>query len=303
MSKDTPYRSVAKKVRDHLLWRTPGLQGMIRDGAQRGRIPSAIWRKLHPRGVWILHTPDGVPFFYDSAHPGDGLARHIVWTDMRDWEPTTQPVLYSLARQARVFVDVGAYSGIYTILACLAAPDLRAVAIEPNPERLLQLDSNIALNGLQDRVTVIGEALSDRPGTACLAIPRDDSQASLSGPAHGDRCVEVPVTTGDQILTDLPVDLIKIDVEGHEPAVLRGMAGVIGSRRPRIIAECLDQVALERMMRQAAEFGYRHAYHIDDVGLVPVQEGFTHPLRYPNYLFSAAPVTVGETAHGTPVRT
>lgn len=302
MKGNSMWCEVVKKIRNRVLRHTPGLQQLIRAGARRGYVPGAVWRKLHPVGIWTLHAPDGTSFTYDSAYGHDGLARHLVWTDMRDWETTTQPLLFELAREAKIFVDVGAYSGIYVILACIANAELHAVAFEPNRVKLRQLRSNVALNGLTDRVTIIGKALSSEAGRAWLTIPSDDSQASLTGSRPGGRRVEVPVTTGDDALVDLPVGLIKIDVEGFEPEVLSGMAGVIAARRPKIIAECLDQRALKRVRRTISALGYQYAYHIDHGGLVPVDDQFLHPRRYPNFLFTADPVggelaSAGDSSH------
>jgi FkbM family methyltransferase len=284
-------RRFAKAGRDLMLRRSPGLQQVIRVLARRGNLPPRVWRRLHPFGVWTLHAPDGTAFQYNSAFPDDGLARHIVWTDLRHWECTTQPVLFDLARRAKVFVDVGAYSGVYTLLACAANPSLQAIACEPNPNKLPQLAANIAANGLQNRVTVVGKALSSASGRATLALPpSDDSQASLRSGRAGERVIDVVVVTGDELLAHLPVDLIKIDVEGAEPDVLAGMATVLAERRPTVIAECLDQAALQRLRTTATRFGLRHAYHLDEGGSVPVDDGFTHPYRSPNYLFSAEPI-------------
>jgi FkbM family methyltransferase len=280
-------REVVKAIRDRSLRHVPGLQRLVRAGARRGCVPPALWRRLQPFGSWTLHAPDGTPFTYASV-PDDGLARHVVWTDLRDWEATTQPVLFGLARKAEVFVDVGAYSGLYTVLACVANPALRAVTFEPNPGRLAQLTANMTANGLRDRVTVMGTALSARSGRATLAIPPDDSTATLAGPAPGDRTVEVPVTTGDAALAGLPVDLVKIDVEGFEPEVLLGMSRLLTTRRPEIIAECLDPEALTRLRDVASGYGYRHVHHLGRDGPTPVRDGFVAPRGLPNYLFTAS---------------
>ncbi|MGH3388123.1 MAG: FkbM family methyltransferase [Actinomadura sp.] len=289
---DSGRRELVRSIRDRSLRHVPGLQRLLSAGARRRLLPPALWRRLHPFGSWTLHAPDGTPFTYTCARH-DGLARHVVWTDMRDWEATTQPVLYGLARRAAVFVDVGAYSGLYTVLACTANPALRAVAFEPNPAKLAQLMANMAANGLLDRVTIVGAALADRSGRAMLAIPSDDSAATLRGPGHGDRTVEITVTTGDAALSDLPVDLVKIDVEGAEPEVLDGMASTLAARRPKLIAECLDRAALTRLREVAAGHGYRYAYHLGRAGPAPVGDGFVAPRGLPNYLFTARPAVSG----------
>lgn len=258
-------RSVAKAVRDGALRHVPGLQGLVRAAALRGVLPPRVWRRLHPVGPCRLHAPDGTPFQYvPCAH--DGLARHVVWTDLRDWEPGTHTTVFRLARGAGVFVDVGAYSGLYTVLACLADPRLRAVAFEPNPVKLPQLARNVAVNGLRDRVRIVGRALGESGGRATLAIPSDDSTASLRAGRAGERTVEVEVSTGDAELLGLPVGLIKIDVEGREAEVLAGMAGLLRARRPYVVAECLEPEALERVWRTVSALGYRHVYHLGPDG-------------------------------------
>ncbi|GAA2084251.1 FkbM family methyltransferase [Actinomadura alba] len=282
-----PRRRLIKAAHRHVFWRVPGLQRLVRAGAGRGYVAPAVWRRLQPLGQWTLHAPDGTPFVYDAVEH-DGLARHIVWTDMRDWESTTQPVLFDLARRSEVFVDVGAYSGIYTLLACVANPRLRAVAFEPNPVKLPQLRSNVIVNGLQDRVTIVGKALAAEAGCATLTIPSDDSAASLGTARPSVRTVDVDVTTGDEALGDLPVGLIKIDVEGFEPEVINGMPRLLRTWRPRIIAECLNPDSLDKVRESASAFGYRHAYHLTREGPIRLEARSFHPC---NYLFATEPVT------------
>jgi len=283
-------RELARTGRDRLLRRAPSLQRAIRELARRGHLPPAVWRRLHPTGVWTLHAPDGAPFLYNSAFDDDRLARDIVWTDLRHWEVTVQPVLFELARRAEFFVDVGAYAGIYTLLACVANRDLHAVACEPNPVKLAQLRSNVRLNRLDDRVTIVGKALSSSAGRARLTVPSDDSRATLRRVSDRAGTVEVEVTTGDELLRHRRVDLIKVDVGGFETQVLAGLATVLATHRPSIIAECLDQRALLRARAATSGFGYHHVYHLDGHGLVPIDDTFVHPHRCPNYLFRTEPM-------------
>lgn len=287
-------RTRAKAARDACLARTPGLQRLIRACAARGYVPPTLWSRLQPTGVWPLHAPDGATFYYD-ADQADYFARNIVWTDLRDWEETTQPVLCALAREAAVFADVGAYSGIYTLLACTSNPRLRAMAIEPNPAMQAILGRNVTLNGLDDRVTVLDQALSARSGRADLTIPADDrTAASLDRDTRAGQTVNVEVTTGDEALAGLPVDLIKIDVEGWEHEVLDGMAGLLAARRPALIVECLDQAALRGVRDRLAAHGYTHTYHLGRDGIRAVDHRLApHSDRYANFLFSVEAVDAG----------
>jgi FkbM family methyltransferase len=205
-------RRIAKNNRDQFLWRTPQAQTLVRAAARRGYLPSSIWTRLHPHGLWDLPTPDGGTFWYDSTFRHDGLAPYIVWTDMQDWEATTQPVIFNLSRSAKVFVDVGAYSGHIYLARFAWRSDAARSRLRAKPIKLPQLRANIAANVLQDWVTIAGKALCAATGMAKLSIPSDDSAASLVEGKPGDRLVGVPVATGDQVLARLSIDLIKIDV-------------------------------------------------------------------------------------------
>lgn len=258
----------------------------------RGVVPRAVWRRLHPTGEWSLRAPDGRTFRYVSSD-ADILARGLIWTNMRHWEETTHPVVYQLARSARRFLDIGAFSGIYTLLACRANPSLEALAIEPNPAATRMLNRNIRANRFENRVTVIDKALSDTPGRTRLRIPANATKASLLDTWPAQSIADVKVTTGDEVLDGRPVDLIKIDVEGLEPQVLRGLEKSIRGHHPAIIAECLDEAALSKVRETAFDLGYRHIQHLGSRGPAPVTAGFVPPARYVNFLFTRDAVAAG----------
>ncbi len=128
-----------------------------------------------------------------------------------------------------VVVDVGANVGFWTIPAARAlGPGGRVIAFEPNPWAVGRLRRNLALNddGTLAAVEIVAAAVGEAPGT--MELFSDDleagaSQATLYAAAHdgSPQHVEVPVTTLDDVVTG-PVDLVKIDVQGHEMAVLDG---------------------------------------------------------------------------------
>jgi FkbM family methyltransferase len=280
-----------RSVRD-ATFRSSRLQRAVHFSALRGCVPRSIWKRLHPTGVWTLRDPDGGTFLY-ASQDDDILARSLVWTNMRHWEETTHPVFFNLARRARGFIDIGAFSGVYTLLACRANPQLRAVAIEPNPASMLKLRRNIEVNDLQSRVTLVDKALSNAPGRARLGIPATDvTAASLLCEESELRTVEVEVTTGDEVVGDLPIDLVKIDVEGLEPEVLRGMSRTVAAHHPAIIAECLSSAALERLRDAAYEMGYRQIHHLSRNGPVLASAAVEPPPRYPNFLITCDSSTV-----------
>lgn len=178
---------------------------------------------------------------------------------------TSEPELMQLEQWAprhRLALDIGANHGIYAWrLRSLA----RAVhAFEPNPHLVERLRA--ALPSVQ----VHGCALSDRDGEAELRVPRTTSVAY-----HGWGTVEVSnqltvvrSTSVDAMLVPLrrldgfeldDVGFIKIDVEGHELAVLRGVEQTLRRCRPNLLFEADDQhrpQAMETVRTFLSEFGY-----------------------------------------------
>ncbi|MFI2369176.1 FkbM family methyltransferase [Streptomyces sp. NPDC018833] len=286
----TRLRSTAINARNEALCRQPKLQKLIQYGAVRGYLPKSIYRRIQPIGVVTLHAPDGSPFRYESFEE-DSHGRNIVWRDMRDWEPTTQPLLFSLAKRSEVFVDVGAHTGLYSLLACLANPELRVFACEPNPDLARRIEANVLLNELGDRITIVEAAMSDTSGSATLSVPRKRSHAaSLRSPDPGEGAVEVKVKTGDELLAGLPVDLVKIDAEGLEAKVLRGMTEVLRARSPKLVVECLDGAALNSARDVVADLGYHHIFHIGPGCVTSVEASFPGPsAQFSNFLFSTEP--------------
>ena len=150
------------------------------------------------------------------------------------------------AADGSTFVDVGAHIGTSTISALAHQGFERGVAIEPDPDNLRLLRANVSLNGLDERVRVVGAAVSAEPGTA--SFTRRDPE---SGPAYWTKgritdeaapdALEVEVVTLDglveQGLVDLDdVGLLWLDCQKHEAAALRGAGRFLERRVPVVFA-------------------------------------------------------------------
>jgi FkbM family methyltransferase len=278
----------AKKVRDALV-RIPGVQPAIQAAASRGIVPRSVWGRLQPIGWRIIRAPSGARLTYVSA-PDDVMARTIVWTHLRDWEVVSQSVLAQLARDSHCFVDAGAYAGIYTLLACAANQDLRAVAIEPNPLTLPKLRANIAANALTGRVEVAPYALGDEPREATFYASKANATASSLLSLDG-QAVTVEVKRGDDILAGRWVDLMKVDVEGFELQALRGMARTLGQHHPSVIIECLGDETFPAVREELARHDYGHFYYLSPDGVVDTATGYRKVKGHPNFLCRAEPFT------------
>jgi FkbM family methyltransferase len=193
------------------------------------------------------------------------------------YEPATVEYLASNVGAGDVFVDVGANSGYFTLIAAgLVGPHGRVVAFEPNPAVRRRLEQNVHRNGFDTRVEIAGCALSDRNADRVkLFIPEHDGFATLApeqthASSYLARAAAIDVTTRtfDDWLASSSIEtvsLMKIDVEGAEMAVLDGMRGALASGRVRrlILETAADSAAHRLLVAQ----GFRPA-RLESVGPV-----------------------------------
>lgn len=244
-------------------------QTLIRAGAQRGLIPPRAYMRIQPYGAHPVTTPAGNTVTY-VADGNDILARKIVWPT--GWEGSSLQLFSELARDSEAVFDVGAFSGVYALVAA-ADSDAQVVAVEPNPVILPNLCRNVAANDLEERVRVVAAAVSDEPGRATLRVPRDTTAASLGG--TGDP-VDVDVVTLDE-LVDQPVGVMKVDVERREASALRGASRVLAEHRPHLIVELLSATAFDEVAGMLVDYGYSDVFHLAPEGPVPCTRNVTMP--------------------------
>jgi FkbM family methyltransferase len=243
-------------------------------------VPKKTKRWVPPLGSFVLHAPDGEPFTY-VAHREDVMARGIIWDDLATWERGTVVELCERFRSAQRFWDIGAYAGIYTLLACAVNPEISVVAVEPIPQHAKWLRANIAANGWTDRVQVVDAAISDSDGTVEMTVVDDDITASGIGVDRPGKAIQVPSLRLDQ-LGPAP-DIIKIDVEGHEVRALSTGVQMLCDHHPILLAECLRSDALTSMLDFLAPLGYE-LRHLSATGSTPVENSFAVPASYANFL-------------------
>jgi FkbM family methyltransferase len=136
-----------------------------------------------------------------------------------------------------VVCDLGANIGNHTLFFALVLGVAKVIAVEPQPNVHATLERNIALNQLEGRVVTHRAMLGDAAGSGRIAKfnPRN-----LGGTAFAVGEGEIPMVTLDSLIdaVDLDrLDLIKIDVEGMQHAVLLGGEAVIAARRPPLWIE------------------------------------------------------------------
>lgn len=197
-----------------------------------------------------------------------------------------------LVDRSRVALDVGANKGVWAYL--LAGLCRKVHAFEPNPKAFELLRRGLAGLAVTQKL-----ALSNRNGVADLRIPRrrrgySNQGGSLSpasvGSEHGS--VTVEVATLDGLGID-DVGFMKIDVEGHELAVLEGARNTLRRDRPVLVIEMEERHVgrpLEEMVAEVEGYGYR-AYALQRrvltaFGNIDLDRHHRRPARRGDYVFN-----------------
>ncbi len=172
-------------------------------------------------------------------------------------EPYEVELFTTSLRPGMTVLDVGANIGFYSLLAGRAVgPSGQVFAFEPDPRTAKSLRANVVANGLTT-INVFERVVSDRAGQVELLQTASAPHTGLFPPVSGEAVVGVvPVEAVvlDDVLDGVAVDVMKLDVEGHEPAVLRGMEQTL-ERSPslRLFLE-YSPPALARAGEDAAAF-------------------------------------------------
>lgn len=147
-------------------------------------------------------------------------------------EVTEMGFVLHVLRPQDHFLDVGANVGSYTVLAAGAA-GAHVSSIEPVPSTFSKLERNIVTNRLSDRVVALQCGISDQTGSLRFTANLDTMNRITTDAADSD-CVQVAVRTIDDVVNGNAPTVIKIDVEGHEAAALRGARRTLAD--PRLFA-------------------------------------------------------------------
>jgi FkbM family methyltransferase len=132
----------------------------------------------------------------------------------------------ALVTARRCFFDIGANVGSYTLLAS-GVCSAQSVALEPAPSTFDILSQNIRLNKLTNNVTLLNAAAGAVAETLKFSLGEDTTNHILAANETGKMSAEVPIITVDSLFSQNKPILLKIDVEGFETEVIKGMQATL----------------------------------------------------------------------------
>jgi FkbM family methyltransferase len=178
-------------------------------------------------------------------------------------------------------VDIGGNIGYYAMLeARMVGPTGMVIAIEPMPKNSEQLCKNVQGNGYQ-QIHIHKVAIGDRNGTASMYISEKSNWHSLHRLPSSKGQIQVPVCTLDSLLMpyDLSsVDLVRMDLEGYEVAVIKGMRRTLEKHSPRLLVELhpdlLGKPVIVEYLRSLENLGYGVEWLIEQERDLPLRWRF-----------------------------
>lgn len=233
-----------------ILRQAQAIRGLFQAALADARLEPKLWR--HAAAYREYFRQFGPPERFVATFDEDlrlhvSLSDHIesmiYFHEMQEGDRGLVRFLKMAVGPGTAFIDVGANIGFHTLIAAKrAAPGGCVHAFEPVRETYGRLEENLSLNALSG-VTTYRVGLSDSPATATIHVPcgPNKGMATLHRDAKTPTDPEVIVLdTLDRLVasgTIDRVDVMKVDVEGHELAVLEGAENTLKTFRPLVACE------------------------------------------------------------------
>jgi len=180
---------------------------------------------------------------YKMKLPADdpGISCELLVNGIHERE--TVELLRSLLHDKMTIIDIGANLGFYALLeASMTSDDTRIFAIEPSPRNVSILRENIRINNLEGKIKVFELGISDYVGSSIFYLEDKSNRHHIDkfkmGSVKSNNSIEIQVTTVDEFCKEHMIDeinLLRLDVEGHEYAVIDGAHEILSRSKNCII--------------------------------------------------------------------
>ncbi len=230
----------------------------------------------------------------------DAIANRIYYGQR--WEDAEAKVFLAIAKMSRVILDVGANSGVYSIIAGAVNLNAKVYSFEPNPVNFKRLVENVSLNSLKNVIPVqlaVGNSEKDVKFSVQDESKLTETSSVVSNFANSFaqgkmKEINVKQTTLDTFIKKhhIKPDFIKIDVEYYEKEVLLGASELLKKHEPLVMCEVLVYDVIKSLYpKLSGNLDPDHSYFI---------ERYFKNLGYFFYLISNEGLMRVETLHGDP---
>lgn len=231
-------------------------------------LPSSVYRHLHFKGVFKVKFKT---FSFLIRHYGFQLENEIYWNGLENgWEKISTRIWIELSKKSEVILDIGANTGIYSLISKSVNPSSKVYAFEPVKRVYEKLCDNNTLNNYD--ISCFELAASDKDGEAVIydtPTPHIYSVAVNKNISGLSNTIETKIKT-IKLSTFIKennlrkIDLIKIDVETHEPEVLYGMGEYLSLYKPTLLIEILNNEVGDKVQTLIKDIDYLY-FNIDEI--------------------------------------
>lgn len=215
-------------------------------------LPENVYKHLYFKGVFEVKVDENN---FKILHEGHQIENQLFWKGIDDcWEKNSVKIWKHLSAKSNIIFDVGANTGVYSLIAKTVNNKSSVHAFEPFPSIYKTLLKNAELNHYDIHCNCT--AVSNYKGHGVIYSEDPDFAYSVTVNknlwAKDEKVFEIPITTTTlknyieehQISR---IDLMKIDVETHEPEVMEGFASYFSKFKPIILIEILNQEVAEKL--------------------------------------------------------
>lgn len=249
-------------------------------------VPESVFKHLYFEDVFEVKFDSG---HFLIKHYGFQLENEIFWKGLTNgWEKISLGLWIELSKNSSVILDIGANTGIYSLVSKSVNPTAQVFAFEPVKRVFEKLCANNHLNSFDIKSFEI--AASNQDGEAVIydtPTPHVYSVAVNKNISGLENTITTKIKT--QKLSSFikqeklnHIDLIKIDVETHEPEVLEGMEEYLKLFKPSLLIEVLSDEVGAKIEEQLKHLDYLY-FTIDEINR-PLRVDKIEKSRFYNYL-------------------
>ena len=226
-----------------------------------------IYKKFYidHHNIFTFIREENYKFIYRSPDFDD--LNMMCRENLKYWESNSRYIFSELCKTSNVILDIGSYSGIYSIIASKVNKKADIYAFEPNPNMFDVSKKNFKINNLRN-IKVFNIAISDVVGESYLFQNHENytSVYSLKESKNDGARFKVETITLDEVIKNQninKIDLIKIDIEGFELNAIKGFKSNIQTFQPIMIIECLTEIDIRNIHDFLKEYGYEKVFQIN----------------------------------------
>lgn len=207
--------------------------------------------------------------FVMFSNNDDLVARHYLWNGNNSYETTTLKLWKALAEKSKGVIDVGTYTGVFSLTAAMTNPSIKVFAFEALDRAYNRLQVNKLVNNAH-RIVTFNRAVSNECGFVEFKVFVGENVLTTGSSLfdselrNAHEVKQVQAVTLDSMHELSHCDLVKIDAEGAEHLVLQGGYAFFKTNKPDIIMEVLQSAHIQELSKFFEDTGYNF-YSLNDL--------------------------------------